>query len=74
MDTKREYGAERTLEPLLTPRQVAEALAISRPSVYRLIETGELEAVRVGSRSTRFAPEDVRRFVERRRVGGDAAG
>jgi excisionase family DNA binding protein len=67
MDTERDYEPSRTLEPLLTPRQVAEALSISRPSVYRLVELGELEAVRVGSRSTRFTPADVRRFVERRR-------
>lgn len=33
---------------LLTVREVAEALRVSRPTIYRWIETGRLEAFRYG--------------------------
>jgi excisionase family DNA binding protein len=35
----------------LTPAQVAEALQVSRPTVYALIERGELPAMRMGLQS-----------------------
>jgi excisionase family DNA binding protein len=56
----------RTLEPLLTIVEVSEALNVSRATVYRLIETGELEPVRILSR-TRFEPTEVRGYIERHR-------
>jgi len=59
----------RTLEPLLTIGEVSEALNVSRATVYRLMETGELEPVRVRSR-TRFEPEVVRGYIERNREAG----
>lgn len=42
--------------------QVAKILRCSRKSVYRLISTGRLKAVRWG-RSYRFRPEDIQQFV-----------
>jgi len=55
------------LEPLLTIGDVSEALNVSRATVYRLMETGELEPVRIRSR-TRFEPTVVRGYIERHRA------
>ena len=43
---------------------VAQLLGIGRTTVYRLVNTGELRAVRVGER-LRFRPEDVDAYLER---------
>ena len=56
------------LEPLLNIGAVAELLGLSRASIYRLIEAGELQPIRVGARSPRVSPAEIRRFVERRRA------
>lgn len=48
----------------LTVAEVAEMLRVSTMTVYRLIKSGELPAVRVG-RSYRLAEDDVDRFVAR---------
>jgi excisionase family DNA binding protein len=61
---------DRTIEPLLTIGDVSQALNVSRATVYRLMETGELEPVRIRSR-TRFAPSDVQAFIERQRETSD---
>jgi excisionase family DNA binding protein len=53
-------GAE--LPRLLSVREVADALAVSRVTVWRLVRRGELRPVRVG-RAVRFRPEDVERVV-----------
>ena len=60
------------LEPLLTVTQCCELLQVSRQTVYRLINRGELVATRVGHHP-RFAPADVRAFLARHRESdGDA--
>jgi excisionase family DNA binding protein len=59
------YEAAR-IEPLLTIRQVGDVLGCSRASIYRLIDAGELEPIRVGT-LPRFAPEDLRSYIERKR-------
>ena len=51
---------------LLTLDEVAEALRQSRQSVYRHIERGDLEAVKVG-KSRRVPRESLEAFVERLR-------
>jgi excisionase family DNA binding protein len=53
--------------PLLTPEEVAETLVISPQSVRRLVERGELAAIRVSERRLRFTREDVAEYVTRRR-------
>ncbi|MFL5960119.1 MAG: helix-turn-helix domain-containing protein [Gaiellaceae bacterium] len=58
-----------TLEPLLKIGDVSEALNVSRATIYRLMETGELEPVRIRSR-TRFEPAVVRGYIERHREQG----
>jgi excisionase family DNA binding protein len=55
------WGQMRTDETshLLSPREVAAELAISLPTVYRLISNGELPALRVGGQ-LRFDPAELR--------------
>jgi excisionase family DNA binding protein len=62
-------GESPRLEPLLTIRDVATVLGISRESVYRLIRAGELEPIRVGHRA-RFTRGDLRDYLERQRESG----
>jgi excisionase family DNA binding protein len=50
---------------LVSIRQAAEMLAISRSSVYNLIDAGQLTPVRTG-RSVRFPVEQLERFVAAR--------
>jgi excisionase family DNA binding protein len=48
---------------LLRVREVAAMLAVSTPTVWRLVRAGELRAVRVGG-STRFLQSDVESLIE----------
>jgi excisionase family DNA binding protein len=62
------YGASRSdssgdLEALLTIDSLARLLRVSRPTIYRLIQSGDLTPVQVGARK-RFQPDDIRRFLE----------
>lgn len=50
------------IEDLYALNQVAQILRCSRKTVYRLISSGKLKAVRWG-RSYRFRREDIREFV-----------
>jgi excisionase family DNA binding protein len=52
----------------LTTQQVADLLSVSRPTVVRLIESGELQAERNGNRR-RLLLSDVLAYRERRRQG-----
>lgn len=49
---------------LLTTGEVATRLRVSKMTVRRLFESGELESVKVG-RSRRFAPEAVAEYKKR---------
>jgi excisionase family DNA binding protein len=49
----------------LTVGEVARNLRVSNMTVYRLVKSGQLPAVRVG-RSYRIADTDVRRYLEDR--------
>ncbi len=53
---------------LLTPSEAANALRVSRTTLYTLVQRGELIAVHIG-RSLRFRPEDLRACVERLAAG-----
>ena len=48
---------------LLSPREVAELLAVNRATVYELIARGELRAVRVAS-ALRIARADLAAYLE----------
>ncbi len=52
---------------LLTVAEVAGAMRVSNMTVYRLIKSGELPAVRVG-KGYRIREHDVERFLEERSV------
>jgi excisionase family DNA binding protein len=59
---------------LLTVKEVQRHLSVSRSSVYNLIETGNLPAVRIGS-SVRVTRGDLWKFIETRRVStAEASG
>lgn len=49
-------------KPVLRVPEVCELLGISRAHLYRIVERGEITAVRMG-RSVRFLAEDVRSFL-----------
>lgn len=55
---------------LLTPREVAARLRVGRMTVYRLINRGELPAVRLGTHQgpLRVDAAELREWLERRRV------
>jgi excisionase family DNA binding protein len=49
----------------VTVAEVARALRVSNMTVYRLVNSGQLPAVRVG-RGYRIRDEDVRRYLQQR--------
>ena len=57
---------------LLTVSEVAAAMRVSTMTVYRLIKTGEMGAVRVG-RSYRIRGTDLERFLQERSVRVEGA-
>jgi len=57
----------REMEAFLTTEEVLSYLKITPRTIYRLIRTGELPAVRIG-RQWRFRRADLDRWVERQRA------
>ena len=57
---------------LLTVAEVASGMRVSNMTVYRLIKSGELPAVRVG-KGYRIRESDLRRFLEDRSVHVEGA-
>jgi excisionase family DNA binding protein len=57
--------------PLLTPGEVAHALSISKSTLYRLVNSGDLPSVRVGSQ-LRFERHAITRYLVTHREGVDA--
>ena len=68
-------GRRRPLEgdTLLTVTEVAEAMRVSNMTVYRLIKTGQLPAVRVG-KNYRIRESELHRFLAERSVRADDFG
>ncbi len=54
-------------EPLLTVGEVATAMRVSNMTVYRLIKSGQLSAIRVG-KNYRIRRTDVERYLTDRAV------
>ena len=50
---------------LLTVDETAEALALSRSTIYRLLKSGDLVATRIGT-AVRIPEQALRRFVDAR--------
>jgi len=57
---------------LLTVQEVALAMRVSNMTVYRLIKTGDLQAIRVG-RNFRIRESDVDRYFDARAVSVSAS-
>lgn len=55
---------------LLTPRQAAEALAISPRKLWGLTASGELPSLKIG-RLRRYSIDDLTGWIELRKEGGD---
>ncbi|MDE3035726.1 MAG: helix-turn-helix domain-containing protein [Nitrospirota bacterium] len=55
-------------KPLLRVGEAAQALNVSRWTIYRWIEEGRLEATKLGKCSLRVFRESVTELVERNRV------
>jgi excisionase family DNA binding protein len=60
------------LPQLLTVKQAADALAVSPRLVYKLVKSGQLQGVRVGS-AVRVEESDLKEYVERNRMEPAAA-
>jgi excisionase family DNA binding protein len=58
---------------LLTIREACDRLKLSRASLYRLIQSGQLPSVRIG-RSRRVVSEDLDRFIAALRSGSPVEG
>jgi excisionase family DNA binding protein len=56
------------LEQLLTVADVLNRLRISRPTLYRMLKSGQLPTVKIGKR-TLFDPADVRSLIARSKEG-----
>ena len=54
-------------EPLLTVGEVAQIMRVSNMTVYRLIKSGQLAALRVG-KNYRLRRSDVERYLTERAV------
>lgn len=58
-------GPSSVMGNFFTVTEVARQLRVSNMTVYRLINSGQLGAIRVG-RSYRLREDDVRRYLEQR--------
>ena len=57
---------------LLTVGEVADAMRVSNMTIYRLIKSGQLAAMRVG-KNYRIRESDVDRYLSERFVRGEGA-
>jgi excisionase family DNA binding protein len=53
---------------VLTVKQVAEVLGVEPITVYRLIDRGELKAIRIGTCNLRVEREELTAYVARNRT------
>jgi excisionase family DNA binding protein len=63
-------GGEKMLaveEAYYTPKEVAQRLKVSRKSIYRWLESGDLRAVKFG-RDYRIMESDLEDFIRERRT------
>ena len=60
----------RAFEPmLLRPEEAAEALGLSRSTLYELLRQGDIDSIKVG-RARRISPRALYEFIERQRTEG----
>ena len=53
---------------LLTAEDVSDLLQVDTSFVYKLSKAGRLKSVRLGPRCVRFHPDDLRAYIEARRI------
>ena len=58
------------LTVLLTPKQVAEALAISPRKLWGMTASGEIPHIRIG-RCVRYPADDLQRWIDDQKEGGN---
>ena len=63
---------ERASVTMLTVKQVAERLGISRGLVYKLVRAGELGSHRIGA-AIRIAEDQLREYLDKARAGNEAS-
>lgn len=59
-----------TIEPLLTPQEVAARLGVPVEEIWNLTRAGDLPSLKLGGSRygrTRIRPEDLRAYTQRRR-------
>lgn len=56
------------IEPLMTVGQAAAMLHVGRTLLYRLMEKGDLDYVKLG-RTRRIHPSDLKRLISDHRIG-----
>jgi len=67
-DAHRQYGQDR----MLRAEDVAKSLGIDRSTVYRMAETGQLQAVKIG-RQWRFPVEEIEQLLQAGKQAGYVA-
>jgi excisionase family DNA binding protein len=55
-------------QPFYTVKTLAEKLAVTPTTVYRMVERKELPAYKIG-KSLRFDPQEIDQFLESVRIG-----
>ena len=60
-------GSKGNTEPMLDSVQVAKRLNISRSMVYKLINNGELKAIRIAQKAIRVPLSELEDYIERRK-------
>lgn len=58
------------MDKLLSVKEVAEILSVNPMTVYRLVETGELPHVRIGSRTIRISREALDAYTQPKETKG----
>jgi excisionase family DNA binding protein len=54
-------------DQLLKVRHVCELLDISRATLRRLVQAGEVTPIQLGRRTVRFSLQEIRQFIEKRK-------
>lgn len=62
-----------SIKPFLTAKEIAETMGVSRWTVARWLESGELKAIRVGA-VLRIRRQDFERFLAEHSTGNGEGG
>ncbi len=55
--------ADTAIEPMLTPEQVADILAVSKATLCRLTKRGEIPHKRIGERIVRYSRTEIEAWM-----------